>query len=369
MDSKMVSMSAVKLVAEFARRGIFIDVEMASLLKSAVNSGGRRLHGAVLAGPPGTGKTVIFETLADILGYEVMMVACNVRTDDDALIAYTAFDDTRTSGFRLEPGMLVQAIQAVAEGRKVMLLLDEFDKTKEFVDTFALHFLQQGIVKKGDFDFELTDEEKTRLFVGVTMNDHRDPSPAFRRRLPYIFIKPLPVAVVAKALEDTNAGHPMLPTALNLYEKSLGVALEKPLTIQELREFLDAQDDEDDIKALGAHWFDEVVYTFLTKHDDDHRLLGAAVPNGATAPAKASRWDRPRFNAPSWFVAPPPKVKPQPVPIPAHTWDPAAQRVTPAAQPAAPAAQPAAPAVRPNLNRTRRFPTGNGFGQKLLNNA
>ena len=357
--SKVVNGSAQQLEEGMADYGIFVEREFASLMKLAINAGDGNLHGMVFTGPPGTGKTAMFEALAAHIGWDIVQVSCNAETKKDSLLQFTTFDDSTVSGFRINPAAIIVAVEAVRAGESIMLLLDEWDKTKVTADTFLLHFLQQGIVEDGTYEHTLTEDEKSRLIVCVTMNDHRDPDPAFRRRLRYIFVPPLPTSVIERALKATHAGHPMLETAVGLYATSLKVALEKPVTIQELREWLTAQEDEDDLEDLGDRWFDELVFTFLTKQVDDHRLLAAAVPGGAITPPNATRWDRPRLQPAKWYVrpalvVPPPVVTPQPVP---------AQQPLSWTTPPAPV-QPARPA-RPVNNRSR-FPTGNGFGRTLL---
>jgi len=133
----------------------------------------------------------------------------------------------------------LEAARLSHKGR-VVLLLDEWDKTRPSADAFLLDFLQEGRIRWGV-------KEKARLenlVVFLTSNGERELSEPLLRRLPVIGMKPHSPTEIARMLEETHPGHPFMGPAVRLYEAGL-LAWERgwsprPVTIQELRQLLDA---------------------------------------------------------------------------------------------------------------------------------
>lgn len=224
--------------------------------------------GAFLFGPAGAGKTFLAETLARVEGAEIFFFQCFPGTrEEDLLIKILPAEDT-VSGVKLYDGVIMQACQAVKAGKLAYLILDEWDKTRPSADSFLLDFLQSGRVNYNGRQLQLSTEERSLLRVFVTMNDERELSEPLLRRLPLIKFEPLHPAMVREALQMTHGSHPQLEAAVNLYTRSLSAGLTKPVTIQELRQLLDA------ITILGdfANWND-LVFQFVTKTEENHALL------------------------------------------------------------------------------------------------
>ena len=90
-------------------------------------------------------------------------------------------------------GALLKAIQAVNEGKKVILFLDEYDKAREETDSFLLQFLQSGEISTGQTNSESariqSDELKKNLQVILCKNNNREKlSGPLERRLEFIYL-------------------------------------------------------------------------------------------------------------------------------------------------------------------------------------
>lgn len=230
------------------------------------------VSGAFLFGPTGTGKTFLPDVVAGILESDYHFYQCFPGTREEDLLVKMLPSERTVSGVELHEGVILEAISATnsappdgKNGDKVVLVLDEWDKTRPSADAFLLDFLQTGRVT---FNGRRYQANLSRLVVFLTMNDERDMSEPLLRRLPKIDFRPLEPSLVRKALKLTHAEHPYLENAMVLYRNSLTAQLPKPVTIQELRQFLDA------ITTLGeeADW-DNLVYQFVTKTEEAHALL------------------------------------------------------------------------------------------------
>ena len=244
--------------------GYICDSAFAASVKAALVT--KPVAGAILEGPIGTGKTWLPEILSQILKKQFFTYQCFPGTrEEDLLIRMLPSEDT-ISGVSIHEGTLVQAIRATHEsGSEVILLLDEWDKTRHSADAFLLDFLQTGRVSYAGTTLTA---DLSRLTVFLTANGERELSEPLTRRLPKIEFSPIPPSYVYRALSRTHAGHPFIHNAMILYERCLMADLPKPATIQELRQLLDA------ITALGgASDWDSLVYQFITKDDDAHLLL------------------------------------------------------------------------------------------------
>jgi hypothetical protein len=234
----------------------------------AASLGTKPVAGAFLFGPIGTGKTYLPEVLARVLDAEQFFYQCFPGTREEDLMVKMLPSEKTVSGIALYDGVMTQAIQATQGGdftRKVILVLDEWDKTRPSADSFLLDFLQTGRI---NFSGRLYSADLSRLIVFLTFNVERELSEPLLRRLPKIDFQHLSPSLVYRALLLTHRGHPYLYSTVVLYERCLMADLPKPATIQELRQLLDA------ITTLGdrADW-DSLVFQFVTKSEENHERL------------------------------------------------------------------------------------------------
>ena len=227
----------------------------------------RPCAGSFLTGPAGAGKTFLAEAVAQVQERDTYFFQAFPGCRKEELFQTFLPDADQPSGFRLLEGVLPQAARA-SKAAPTALILDEWDKTHPSTDAFLLDFLQSGRIS---IPGSRIVANQANLLVFVTLNDERELSEPLMRRLPLIELQTPPLALVTQALRDTHAEHPYLGAALALYQRGQMVNLTKPVTIQELRQLLDA------ITHLGrrADW-NVLVFQFVTKNWDDHEMLKSA---------------------------------------------------------------------------------------------
>ncbi|MBI4081350.1 MAG: AAA family ATPase [Candidatus Lambdaproteobacteria bacterium] len=242
--------------------GYRLTEELARQVDAALAT--RPTAGSFLAGTAGAGKTFLAEAVSRVEGCETFFFQAFPGCRKEEFYQTILPDAAQPSGFRTVEGVLPRAAHASQHGRTA-LILDEWDKTHPSTDAFLLDFLQTGRISIPGSQVRARQEN---LIVFVTLNDERELSEPLLRRLPMIELKPPPPALVEQALADTHADHAYIPAAVALYRRSRLVNLTKPVTIQELRQLLDA------ISRLGtaADW-NRLVFQFVTKSWDDHELL------------------------------------------------------------------------------------------------
>ncbi len=154
-------------------------------IQNLINNGqvGQDIHTICLEGPPGAGKTEYAKIYRKILKDFV--------EDDVELIDYQCDSTTGKSDLYEEirvaaaiagnpdeviiAGKLVEAIDSVNAGKKVILFLDEYDKAREETDAFLLKFLQEGKVnttQRGNV--EIRPENMQNLQVLLCKNQMRE---------------------------------------------------------------------------------------------------------------------------------------------------------------------------------------------------
>ena len=146
-------------------------------------SAGQDIFAICLEGPPGAGKTefakVYTKVCNEVFNGNVEMVdyQCDATTGKTEL-----FEDINISAaIRGDadhvniPGKLVEAINKVNSGKKVVLFIDEYDKAREETDAFLLQFLQSGKINSTQHgDLEIKEEYKSNLQVILCKNDMRE---------------------------------------------------------------------------------------------------------------------------------------------------------------------------------------------------
>lgn len=248
---------------ELNNAGYFCTKEFGNSVK--VSLGTKPIGGAFLFGPAGTGKSFLPEKVAEVLNATYYFYQCFPGTREDDLISKILPSEETISGIKNNPGVLKQAVDDTHKKKPVVLVLDEWDKTRPSADSFLLDFLQNGRLNLND----ITGTAKMdNLYIFITMNDERDLSEPLLRRLPKIDFKPLPLKLVARALKISHPKSNHLEPALILYQRCVDAYLSKPCTIQELRQLLDAID----VLGQNANW-DDLVYQFVTKTVENHNKL------------------------------------------------------------------------------------------------
>ena len=242
--------------------GYICGVPFAASVTSAIQT--KPVSGAFLYGPAGTGKSFLPIVLSKTLGVEMFFYQCAPGTREDDLVLKMLPSETTKSGVEIKKSTVFKAAEA-SHKNKVMLVLDEWDKTRPTADGFFLDFLQYGRLSIPGTDINANLDN---MFIFFTANDEREFHEALLRRFPKIDVNPLESSLVMSALRLTHDGHPHLGNAIKLYEKAVMSGMSKPATIQEIRQLLDAIS----FLGKGADW-NSLVYQFVTKTPENHSLL------------------------------------------------------------------------------------------------
>jgi len=256
------------LKQELENRGYFITPQLEYQIKAVLNN--KPVKGAFIEGPPGSGKSMLVQYLAEVMGYDFIVFQCFPGTREDDLIMKLLPSEKTKSGVTLADGPVMEAVKRSHE-HKVILLLDEWDKTRPSADSFMLDFLQTGRInfagKKAVANFK-------NLIIFFTLNYERELSEPLLRRMPILRLQNPHPEIVRKALEFSHKNNPYIDTAVGLYVATLAANLPKPATIQELRQMLDA------IEVTNGHVdFGSLVYQFITKNMENHMLLQQVLNN------------------------------------------------------------------------------------------
>ena len=153
---------------------------------------GQDIHAICLEGPPGAGKTEYAKIYRKVLKDFVY--------DDVELIDYQCDSTTGKSDLYEEirvaaaiagnpdeviiAGKLVEAIDSVNAGKKVILFLDEYDKAREETDAFLLKFLQEGRVnttQRGDVEIKAENMQNLQVLLGKNQMREELSGPLERR--------------------------------------------------------------------------------------------------------------------------------------------------------------------------------------------
>ena len=245
--------------------GYICSTDFTDKVLTSINA--KPVSGAFLYGMAGTGKSYLPMVLAKVLERQLFVHQCTQGTrEEDLLVKIMPSEDT-TSGVKIGKGKILQAA-IESQTRPVMLMLDEWDKTRPSVDGFFLDFLQYGRlslpgVKGGEVQANLDN-----LTIFITANDEREFHEALLRRFPMIHVEPIEPVDVVNALSLTHEDNPYMPQMIDLYTRSVAAKLPKPATIQELRQLMDAID----ILGSRADW-DALVNQYITKTPENHILL------------------------------------------------------------------------------------------------
>mgnify|MGYP005814734417 CR=1 FL=1 len=269
------------LHSQLNKSGYICEERFALGISHAITT--KPVGGAFLFGPAGTGKSYLPMMLAEILKRKLFFFQCSPGTREDDLVLKMLPSEETKSGIVIEESVVYEsAVQSNEE--EVILVLDEWDKTRPTADGFFLDFLQYGRLS---IPGRSTRANLSNMLIFFTSNNERDISEALLRRFPKVDVNPLGVDIVSKALSLTHKGHPHIGNVLSLYHRTLQSGMTKPATIQEIRQLLDAVTS---VNSLGAECdWDELVYMYITKTPENHELLRSAQDKDINDPVVNER--------------------------------------------------------------------------------
>ena len=251
-----------KTLYEFLQENDFyVGYTTADLLEKIISSDRKAV---LLRGPAGVGKTQLTYLVSRWLGSEYVYYQCTYGTDEDMLLyKYIPTEQTK-SGVKIALGPVPRALM-MSQKRKVVLVLDEFDKTRPSADALLLDVLQNHRLSLylGDNDNEtIITGNPDNLIVFLTSNDMREFSEPLLRRLVVITLEPLPTTAVYEMLKKRFKENIALLLA-QVYEDTLKAGLRKPATIQELVQL-------GEVLESGVNTpLQDLLRMFIIKYDDD----------------------------------------------------------------------------------------------------
>jgi len=242
------------------RNEFFIERDLADLIETVLESSKRKAF--LLRGPAGVGKTQLTYLIARYLDAEYVFFQCTTGTsEDDLLYKYIPSEETK-SGIKVTYGPIPRAL-ALSKTKKVVLVLDEFDKTRPSADALLLDVLQNFRVSLYlDEDETVVQGNPENLIIILTSNDMREFSEPLLRRLASIELKPLPPEMIFELLSK-RFGREIAALLTQIYSDTINAELRKPATIQELYQL-------GEVLERGVNMpLEKLLRIFIVKYDDD----------------------------------------------------------------------------------------------------
>jgi len=266
--------------------------------KAVVNASIYLRRPLLVTGKPGTGKSSLAYSIADELGLEIYHWAINSKTTlEDGLYSYDAISRLQDAQFNKIQGKdveddirkylkLAPLGKAFASNKKVVLLIDELDKSDIDLPNDLLHILEENkfeidILKRYNqtsINFG-TEEEPIKIVNGekeidinnfpiiiITSNGERDFPPAFMRRCLHYDMK-LPnerrlIEIVTKHLEATEEDN----KNLKIDNKNLEI-IEKIV-----KEFIAKRDGLDNNRQKSELATDQLLNALYLRLNDEVNL-------------------------------------------------------------------------------------------------
>jgi hypothetical protein len=256
-------MRGMESLQEFLEsNGFYLDQQIARLISVKLSTSKRRVF--LLRGPAGVGKTQLTYLISKFLNAKYVFYQCTYGTsEDDLLYKYIPSEETK-SGIKISLGPIPLALQ-LSKTSKVILCIDEFDKTRPSADALMLDLLQNFRVS-----LYLNDEEQViegnpeNLVIFLTSNDSREFSEPLLRRVTVIYLNPLPTDKVYAILSSKFKFSEEIAILLaQIYDDTIKAGLRKPATIQELCEL-------GEILQSNPHVnLEFLLRSIIVKYDDD----------------------------------------------------------------------------------------------------
>ncbi|MCC5994590.1 MAG: MoxR family ATPase [Candidatus Aenigmarchaeota archaeon] len=237
-----------------------IDKNLADLIERIITSSSRKA--ILLRGPAGVGKTQLTYLVAQWLGATYVFYQCTYGTSEDELLYNYVPSETTKSGIKLILGPIPRALVA-SKSNKVILVLDEFDKTRPSADALLLDVLQNFRVALYIDDNEtIIVGNPENLVIFITSNDMREFSEPLLRRVVSITLQPLPTARVLEILSKRFRKEVALLLA-QIYDDTIQAGLRKLATLQELYQLGEV------LEAGTSIPLNDLIRMFIIKYDDD----------------------------------------------------------------------------------------------------
>jgi len=222
----------------------------------------------LLRGPAGTGKTQLTYLISRFMDAKYIFFQCTYGCGEDDLLYKYIPSETTKSGIKITLGPIPLAL-IHSKKEKVVLVLDEFDKTRPSTDALLLDLLQNfRVALYIDDNEQVIEGDPDNLIIFLTSNDMREFSEPLLRRLMVIALNHLPVEKVYELLSKRFRAE--IATLLaQIYADTINAGLRKPATVQELYELgeIIENNNEFDLEML--------LKSLIIKYDDDwERYLG-----------------------------------------------------------------------------------------------
>jgi MoxR-like ATPase len=244
------------------REGFILDKTITSVIeKKLLNSLSRKAF--LLRGPAGVGKTQLTLLTSRYLNAQYIFYQCTPGTsEDDLLYKYIPSEETK-SGIKLSLGPIPRAL-LLSRKKKVVLVLDEFDKTRPSADALLLDVLQNHRVSLYVDKKSIIHGDPKNLVIFITSNDFREFSEPLLRRLTVVTLSHLPTSKVYQILSN-HFNDSIARLLTQIYDDTIKAGLRKPATLQELYELGEILSNSDgaEIDLLI------LVKTFIIKYEDD----------------------------------------------------------------------------------------------------
>jgi len=254
---------------EFLEKSGFIINFPIAVLEGGLSTS--RMPAFLLRGPAGVGKTELTRLVAQWMGARYIFYQCTLNSSEDDLLYRYVPDENTKSGIKVLPSVLPQAL-VKSRRHKVVLVLDEFDKTRPSTDALLLDFLQNVRISARFESEEVIEGNPQNLVVFLTSNDMREFSEPLLRRVISLHLKPLPATSVANLLKAFGFSEELVKLLVQIYSDTHEAGLRKPATIQELRllgEIINLHPEEDLATLLRS---------IIIKYDDDWDLYKQYLP-------------------------------------------------------------------------------------------